>query len=149
MGKSNRMRLTWIRGTMWLPIAANNGIHYWFIWAQRLILIRARDLILIASPYYGAEAVIKLTPEGNFVYVAPFQRHYSHGTGLFRRMTIDAALNIYVVGSVSGTVDFDPGPAVFPLSGSSNSAPFVLKLGLCVNATASTLNINTCNSYIK
>ena len=100
----------------------------------------------INSPYYGAEALVKLNSNGNFVYAAPFQS-ISYGTSLFRRMDIDAAQNIYVTGFVSGTVDFDPGPNVFPLSGYSEQAPFVLKLSRCLNVTTATLNINECNSY--
>lgn len=101
---------------------------------------------IINSPYYGANAVVKLTPGGDFLYAATFQS-ISFGSTLFRRMAIDPALNIYVTGFVAGTVDFDPGPGVFPLTGSSDSSPFVLKLGPCVGVTGSTLSIITCDSY--
>jgi gliding motility-associated-like protein len=46
-------------------------------------------------------------------------------------------------------VDFDPGPPVYPLSGSSNSSsPFVLKLSRCTNVTYSSLYINVCDSFV-
>ncbi len=100
----------------------------------------------INTPNYGAAALVKLSADGNFVYAAAFPSIYD-GNSLFRRMAIDDARNIYVSGDVSGVVDFDPGPAVYPLAGSSDESPFVLKLGRCMNATASSLFINECNSY--
>jgi gliding motility-associated-like protein len=101
---------------------------------------------IINSPHYGASVIVKLTPGGNFMYAAPFQS-IDYGTSNFYRMAIDPSLNIYVAGSVSGINDFDPGPAIFPVTGASNSAPFVLKLGRCLNATSSTLDISACDRY--
>jgi gliding motility-associated-like protein len=100
----------------------------------------------INSPYYGASVLVKLNSNGSFVYAAPFQS-ISYGTSLFRRMAIDASRNIYVTGFMAGIVDFDPGPNVYPLDGSSHQAPFVVKLSRCLNITTSTLSINTCNSF--
>ncbi|HRO45953.1 gliding motility-associated C-terminal domain-containing protein [Agriterribacter sp.] len=96
----------------------------------------------INSPHYGLSALIKLSSGGEFVYAAPFQS-ISYGTSLFRRMIMDADHHIYVTGTAYGVNDFDPGPGVFSFTG----GPFVLKLGPCLNATSSTLNISTCNSY--
>ena len=62
-------------------------------------------------------------------------------------MVIDNSQNIYITGYVSGTIDFDPGPRVYPLSSGMDQSPFVMKLGKCKNPTTSTLNINACNSY--
>lgn len=101
---------------------------------------------IINSPHYGPSAIVKLSPAGNFVYAATFPS-ISYGTSLFRRMVMDPAKNIYVAGSVSGVNDFDPGPGVYPVAGHSNSAPFVLKLGRCLNVTSSNLDISACNSY--
>lgn len=101
---------------------------------------------IINSPHYGPSGLVKLTPDGNFVYAAPFPSLF-FGTSLFRRMVIDPVRNIYITGSVSGLNDFDPGPGEFPVNGSSNSAPFVMKLSPCLNVTSSTLNINSCDSY--
>ena len=100
----------------------------------------------INTPGYGASAVVKLNAQGNFVYAAAFPS-VSYGSSLFRRMTMDPSLNIYVTGFVSGTIDFDPGPNVHPVTGSSNESPFVLKLGPCANRTVSTLNISACNNF--
>ena len=100
----------------------------------------------INSSYYGASALVKLDPNGEFIYAIAFQS-ISYGTSLFRRMAIDAVKNIYITGSVSGIVDVDPGPKVYPLSSSSDASPFVLKLGRCTDVTTSTLDINACNSY--
>lgn len=101
---------------------------------------------IINSPHYGAEAVVMLKPDGSFSFVALVQSIY-YGSGLFRQMALDSNRNIYVTGSVSGTMDFDPGPGVFPLSGPMDAAPFVLKLSKCVNATRSTLTVASCDSY--
>lgn len=100
----------------------------------------------INSPHYGASAIVKLNANGNFVYAAPFQS-ISDGTTLFRRMDMDASRNIYITGHMGGIVDFDPGPNVYPLTGGSSWAPYVVKLSRCLNITTTTLNINTCSSY--
>lgn len=59
----------------------------------------------------------------------------------------DPFQNIYITGYVSGTTDFDPGAGVYPISGSSDLSPFVLKLSRCTNITTATLDISACNSY--
>jgi gliding motility-associated-like protein len=100
----------------------------------------------INSPHYGAEALIKLSPEGNFIYAAPFQS-INYGTALFRRMVVDHSKSIYITGYIAGVLDFDPGPEVFPFNGLNGQSPFVLKLNKCKNMTYATLHINTCNSY--
>jgi gliding motility-associated-like protein len=101
---------------------------------------------IINSSYYGASVLVKLNSNGDFVYAAPFQS-IDYGISLFRRMVIDAAKNIYITGYVSGELDFDPGPKEYPVRGSSNMAPFVVKLGKCKNVTTSTVLINSCDSY--
>jgi len=55
---------------------------------------------------------------------------------------------IYVSGMFGGTVDFDPGPAVYPLDeGRGWIDAFVVKLSKCTNVTTSNLNISSCDSY--
>jgi gliding motility-associated-like protein len=98
----------------------------------------------INSPYEEPSVLVKFSSEGNFIYAAPFIG-MEYATDIFRRMAIDPALNIYITGAFDAVIDFDPGPNVFPLAGSSS--PFVLKLGICSNATSATLNINACNNY--
>ena len=100
----------------------------------------------INSSYYGASALVKLNTNGNFIYATAYQS-ISYGTSLFRRMIVDPSGNIYITGSVSGSVDFDHGSNVYPLSSSTDASPFVLKLGRCTNITTSILDINVCNSY--
>lgn len=104
----------------------------------------AGSFIINSSTY--TSAVIKLNADGIFSYAAVFQV-INDGYGLFRRMTIDAERNIYITGGVAGTIDFDPGPTVYPIASTSNEDPFVLKLGSCKNSTMFTLDINTCKNY--
>jgi gliding motility-associated-like protein len=99
-------------------------------------------VFMINNPYYGAPAVVKLSPVGDFRYAAAFQS-ISYGTSSFTRMVMDAAKNIYITGTATGVNDFDPGPGVFQVYG----GPFVLKLGACLNATSSIQTVSTCNSY--
>ncbi len=100
---------------------------------------------IITSPNYGAHALVKLTASGNFVYAVTFPDLSSYGGGgLFRRMVIDPAKNIFITG-YDGDVDLDPGPGIFSLPGAD---PFVLKLGPCANPSSATLNISACNNYI-
>lgn len=100
----------------------------------------------VTSSYYGPGAIIKLNPDGNFVYAALFES-ISYGSNLCRRLVVDDARNVYTGGYLSGTVDFDPGPTVYPLSASADEVPFVIKLSRCKNVTTSTLNINACSDY--
>ncbi len=102
---------------------------------------------IINSPHYGASVVLKLNEAAGFIYAAPFQS-LDYGSTMFRSMKLDLENNIFITGSVMGTVDFDPGPDVFPLSGTSNSSPFVLKLAPCKNQTYSYLEISTCDQYV-
>lgn len=99
---------------------------------------------IINSPHFGPETIVKLSADGDFIYAAPFQS-IDDGFGLFRRMVMDPARNIYVTGYVFGGMDFDPGFGVIPFEG---RGAFVLKLGPCKNATDTTLNVRVCNSYI-
>ncbi len=101
---------------------------------------------IINSPYYGAAAIVKLNPAGNFVFAAPFQS-ISYGSALFRRLVVDHDKNIYVTGYFSGIMDYDPGPDVFPFSSGAHQACYVLKLSPCPNFTYETLNINACANY--
>lgn len=100
----------------------------------------------IVSPHYGASAVVKLNSNGEFMFAAAFPS-INYGSTIFRRMTIDEDLKIYVTGLLSGTIDFDPGPNVHSVTGSPSYTPYVLKLAPCANRTTSTLHISACNDY--
>ncbi|MFN0190268.1 MAG: T9SS type A sorting domain-containing protein [Bacteroidia bacterium] len=74
--------------------------------------------------------ISKLDPSGNFIWA------YSIGGsgtdyGLFS--TIDPSGNINLTGQFSGTVDFDPGPAVYTLNSQGGSDIFILKINASGN----------------
>lgn len=94
----------------------------------------------------AASMLVKVNSNGGFIYAAPF-KSITNGSSLTRRMIVDPSYNIYIAGYVSGTVDFDPGSNVYPLTGSADQSPIVLKLIRCKNITTSTLIINTCSNY--
>ena len=97
---------------------------------------------------YGASALVKVNSNGGFISAASFDQIGSdYGACLTRRMVVNDLQNIYITGYVAGSIDFDPGPDVYPLSSGGTQAPFVLKLARCTNITTSTLNISTCNSF--
>lgn len=86
-------------------------------------------------------------PDGHIVWVLLFQ---PVGAGRFLPMDLqsDPAGNFYIPGVLSGTVDFDPGPAVQALSNpaaATNAA--TVKLGPCPNRSFVTLQVDTCRSY--
>jgi Beta-propeller repeat len=67
--------------------------------------------------------VVKLTSAGNFDWaVSAGSTNADYGYGV----AVDSAGNVYVTGSVSGTVDFDPGTGIYELSGPTRG--FVWKL---------------------
>lgn len=97
---------------------------------------------------YGASVLTKVNSNGGFIYAAPFESEGTdYGSSLGRRMVVDNSQNIYITGYLTGIIDFDPGPDVYPVSSGSGEAPFVLKLTRCKNVTTSTLNVSGCSSY--
>lgn len=100
---------------------------------------------IIDALYYGSSALIKLTHQGNFVYAIPYNNR--DATLSLRRLVIDAAYQIYVVGTVGGIADVDPGPGIFQISGYNDTSPFVFKLGRCLNPTNATITANACSAY--
>lgn len=105
------------------------------------------EFLLGTPDYVTSSALVKLTADGDFIYAARFPGD-NYGRSEFKRMAIDAALNIYVTGYFEGNVDFDPGPTyTYPLNSGARQSPFVLKLGPCAGATYVTLTVSACNSY--
>jgi gliding motility-associated-like protein len=95
---------------------------------------------------YSGSALVKYDGSGDLIYAAVF-RNIDWASNLCRRMYVDDSLNIFITGYVAGATDFDPGPNVYPVSGSSDLSPFVLKLSKCKHVTTADLNISTCSSY--
>jgi gliding motility-associated-like protein len=96
---------------------------------------------------YDESVMTKLDRNGNFIYKAPF-RGVGYGSGVWRRLVTDASQNIYITGFFSGTVDFDPGAAIYTLSSGSPYSPFVMKLARCKNVTTSTITTSVCSNYV-
>jgi gliding motility-associated-like protein len=95
------------------------------------------------SNLYDWSVITKFDADGNFIFAAPFSGYCTS-----RRIVTDPVENIYVTGGFGGTVDFDPGPGVFRFSeGRGWIDAFVVKLSKCLNATASSLLINSCEAY--
>lgn len=69
--------------------------------------------------------ISKLDASGNFVWA---RRLGGSGNDIGYSVTVDAAENVFTTGSFSSTADFDPGLAVFNLTGVSSGDIFVSKL---------------------
>ena len=91
----------------------------------------------------------KLDANGNFVWAKRIGDLMSDNC---RYMNIDASGNIYITGFFLGTIDFDPGPAVFNLvCSSTNSAAYLLKMDsngnfVWAKKIAETVHFNAGNS---
>jgi len=72
----------------------------------------------------------KLGSNGNLVWIHRFGSEWFDGAG---SMVIDEDANIYLTGSYSGFVDFDPGPEVFIFNEANEASNFVLKLDADAN----------------
>lgn len=69
--------------------------------------------------------VVKLTPEGEFVWVQTFN---GAGTNSCGDMVIDDEDNLILTGVLDGTVDFDPGPNAYELSKNGPVDIFICKI---------------------
>ena len=81
------------------------------------------------GPYPTAFFVCKLDSTGAFVWAKTF----GNGTTTSIAMTVDLAGNVYTTGNFDGTIDFDPGPGVFNLTGTGRPDIFVSKLDAAGN----------------
>lgn len=77
------------------------------------------------TPIGNRGYISKLDPDGNFLWAKILE-----GTGGSSGYTVqvDDSANVYVAGYFANTVDFDPGPGVYNLTGNGGSDIFVLKL---------------------
>ncbi len=73
--------------------------------------------------------ISKLDLNGNFVWARTFEKTTDAFNNINRTsLNIDNAGNVYVLGNYHDTVDFDPGPNVFNMDGTSQGSLFLLKL---------------------
>ncbi len=89
--------------------------------------------------------VLKLTPTGEFVWVAEATGDF-YGSGY--ALKVDQSYNVYVGGTFEGTKDFDPGPDEVKFTSAGQSEIFLIKLQQCTNAAITqTMDVNTCSAY--
>lgn len=69
--------------------------------------------------------ISKLDPDGNFLWAERIGGSMTDGA---ISLAIDVAGNLLVSGDFESTVDFDPGPGIFDLTGGLQANAFVLKL---------------------
>ncbi len=69
--------------------------------------------------------ISKTSPSGDVFWAQPIG---GPGTDHANSIAMDRERNVIVTGSFHGTVDFDPGPNVFPLSAGVNGDAFITKL---------------------
>lgn len=83
--------------------------------------------LIIAAPgnYYADVYVQKLNADGTLDWVATFGDDFIQEC---RGVGVDGLGNIVVCGYFGGTVDFDPGPAVFELTSDVSQDQFLVKL---------------------
>lgn len=75
-----------------------------------------------AGNYYaaGKDFITKHSPAGTLIWVKQFLNFTSvHYNNQFNAIAVDAAGNVFMAGSFTGTYDFDPGPGVNNLTSAS------------------------------
>ena len=87
------------------------------------------DVFNFISKGLGDCYITKLDADGNFVWAKQIGEYGNNSTGVNHSIAIDNSNNIYLIGTFTGTVDFDPGNAVFNLTQKSAfSDVFIVKL---------------------
>jgi len=111
---------------MSVALSANGNIvvlGYAFDTVQ--VMTTGGPVILSGSDNAPYVFVAALRPSGDILWIKQFgdnngniisQAAFAKATGI----ALDAEGNIYLEGSLSGTVDFDPGPGSYPLSGDAD-----------------------------
>ena len=78
--------------------------------------------------------VLKLDPNGAFVWVDPFDGHFTNVYTETWAIATSASGNVYVTGGFTSTIDFDPGPGTFNLTSVERQDVFVVKLDQATGA---------------
>jgi len=86
----------------------------------------------------------KLDSDGVYIWA---KKIGGTGDDIAYGLAIDFTGSLYVKGSFSNTVDFDPNAGTFNLTSSAGKDAFIMKLGSCCVATTSSISPNVCSSY--
>lgn len=90
--------------------------------------------------------IMKLDPSGNYKWSLGFETNATIAN-IFYSVSVDHERNVYATGWFSDTVDFDPGPVIYPLETSDTTFDaFVLKLTQC-DTNSSHLRDTVCYQY--
>jgi len=82
----------------------------------------------LTASSYNAVFILKLDPSGNFIWAKGLTGSGASVSNPFT-LTLDDSLNIYTVGSLTGTIDLNPGTGVYNISSpGSLSSLFISKL---------------------
>lgn len=112
---------------------ANNNIYSIGGFSGTVDVDQSSNVYNLTASVPGALFILKQDAAGNFQWAKPFLRKSNivfgiNGTGI----SLDANNNIYIAGTFTDTVDFDPGPGTYymtpPLSSTVNFNTFIVKL---------------------
>lgn len=114
-------------GTMAFDGANNKYALGWF--DGKVDIDPGPNTQILTSTGNGDCVVIKEDAGGNLVWVKQFPGLPPGSYGLSAmEIDVDAAGNVYIAGSVSDSVDLDPGPGVFRFNAGRPGSAFILKL---------------------
>ena len=82
------------------------------------------DEFKLTSSEYGSAFILKLDPDGQFVYALATEGPSSE---IARTIHVSKVGIMYVSGDFQGTVDFDPGPNIQNLTGSVDGCAYIQK----------------------
>ncbi|MBT6686253.1 MAG: PKD domain-containing protein [Bacteroidetes bacterium] len=84
----------------------------------------------LVPDYYYAEFILKLDTYGNFIWAKMIDSYLGvwGNNSNITSLKIDNNTNVYITGTLQGTVDFDPGPAIYNLTADGWSNIFLSKL---------------------
>ena len=94
----------------------------------------------------GDMFVSKIDNNGNFIWA----KQMGGGAGSYaggNAIALDYYGNIYTTGGFDGTIDFDPGTPVYPLSSVAPDDIFVHKMVQCLNSPPVTITASDCKNY--